>query len=478
MERPTQLVWLRNDLRIDDNPALYEASQHGPVEVLYIHNPGQWQSHNLSSGRLALTGHALRGLAWRLAKRGIPLHCLLADSFDKLPKVLARFLDGNKTIGGIHWNNEYGLDEQKRDQAVEALCRSMQLPTNNYHASVLIPPSAIRTGNGQAYKVFTPFRKAWLKTFHHFDTQPLPPPEPQGKEIPFTEPDPGPLADAIAQTNVAGWPQHEQDASKQLDAFLLHSIHHYADHRDIPAVDGTSRLSPALTIGMLSPRQCLQRARWYNEGLIAEGQPGITTWINELLWREFYLHVLADRPDICKGNAYRRGTESIPWRRDTQEFEAWCQGETGFPLVDAAMRQLNETGWMHNRLRMLTAMFLSKYLLIDWRMGESWFMQKLTDGHFASNNGGWQWAASTGTDAVPYFRLLSPVRQAQRFDPDAHFIKTWLPHLNDVPAKIIHQPGHPELLAHGHPPPIVDLREARQRCLSAFSENTQRQAIA
>jgi len=211
----------------------------------------------------------------------------------------------------------------------------------------------------------------------------------------------------------------------------------------------------------------------FNHGEYFSGQVGALTWLNELIWREFYQHLLAENPRLSCYKPYRIDTEHVPWRYDSEEFMRWTEARTGFPLVDAAMRQLNQTGWMHNRLRMVAAMFLCKYLLIDWRWGERYFMEHLIDGEIAANNGGWQWCASTGTDAAPYFRLLSPVRQAERFDPHGEFQKHWLPELASVPAKILFQPGHPQLLATGYPPPMIDTRAARERVLQAFATGKQ-----
>jgi len=194
----------------------------------------------------------------------------------------------------------------------------------------------------------------------------------------------------------------------------------------------------------------------------------VQTWLSELVWREFYTHVLADFPRVSRNRPFRPETDAIAWREPGADFARWCEGRTGYPLVDAAMRQLGATGWMHNRLRMVTAMFLSKYLLIDWRHGERFFCEQLVDVELAANNGGWQWSASTGTDAAPYFRVLSPVRQAERFDADGAFVRRWLPELAALPAKVLLQPGHPMLLAAGYPEPLVELKGARERVLIAF----------
>jgi deoxyribodipyrimidine photo-lyase len=215
-------------------------------------------------------------------------------------------------------------------------------------------------------------------------------------------------------------------------------------------------LSPYLAVGAVSLRQCLWSALDANQGRLEGGNQGLSTWINELIWREFYKHIVRGFPEVCRYRPFKADTASIPWRHDAQLFQQWCRGLTGFPLVDAAMRQLNETGWMHNRLRMVTAMFLTKHLLVDWRWGERYFMNKLVDADFAANNGGWQWSASTGADAAPYFRVFNPTRQSQRFDPEGRFIRRYLPHMAGLDNAAIHDPAPLERAAIGYPMPIVD----------------------
>jgi deoxyribodipyrimidine photo-lyase len=229
-------------------------------------------------------------------------------------------------------------------------------------------------------------------------------------------------------------------------------------------------LSAYLAAGVISVRQCLHAVLSRNHGELDSGNPGAVVWINELLWREFYKHILVGFPRVSMGRAFRRDTEALPWRHAPDELAAWQQGRTGYPIVDAAMRQLLATGWMHNRLRMVAAMFLSKNLLIDWREGERWFMRHLIDGDLAANNGGWQWSASTGTDSVPYFRLFNPHSQSRRFDPEGRFLRQWLPELDALSDRQIHDPSSAGalFLPAGYPPPIVDLGMSRARALDAF----------
>ncbi len=264
------------------------------------------------------------------------------------------------------------------------------------------------------------------------------------------------------------WPAGEEAASDNLERFLRFRGRHYKQQRDFPNVRGTSELSPYLALGMISYRQCLQAVMSENSGHLADGDAGLTSWVNELIWREFYQHVAVGFPQVCRHQPFQEHTKQLRWRDDDKGFQAWCEGRTGYPIVDAAMRQLVTTGWMHNRLRMVTAMFLSKHLLIDWQRGEAFFMRHLIDGEFCANNGGWQWAASTGTDAAPYFRIFNPTTQSTRFDPEGEFIAHWLPELKSLPKKARHAPPQDMLNPTDYPAPIVDHKAARQRALDAF----------
>ena len=267
------------------------------------------------------------------------------------------------------------------------------------------------------------------------------------------------------------WPAGEDHAQARLQTFIEKKIKHYAAHRDFPALDGTSTLSPYLAAGIISPRQCLKAAMDVNGQRLESGDESVLSWINELIWREFYKHILMGFPRVSMNKAFKMSTENIRWDNDEALFAAWCEGRTGYPLVDAAMRQLKQIGWMHNRLRMVTAMFLVKDLLIDWRWGEKFFMQHLIDGDLAANNGGWQWAASTGTDAAPYFRVFNPVSQSQKYDPAGEFIRRYCPELRDCDNKTLHAPyalsGQYSLLFN-YPRPIIDHAAARQRVLHVF----------
>ena len=265
------------------------------------------------------------------------------------------------------------------------------------------------------------------------------------------------------------WTAGEHAALTRLGAFANQRIGAYKDDRDAPAINGTSVLSPYLAAGVLSPRQCLRAAMDANKGLYTKGKKGPDAWINEILWRDFYKHFVVGFPHVVKRRPYKLDTEAIEWDENDELLGAWKDGRTGYPIVDAAMRQLEQTGWMHNRLRMIVAMFLTKDLFLDWRLGEKHFAEKLVDYDFASNNGGWQWSASTGADAAPYFRIYNPSSQSKRHDPEGAFIKKFVPELGDVPATKIHDPAEGgALFASDYPAPIVDHSQARERAIDAF----------
>lgn len=269
------------------------------------------------------------------------------------------------------------------------------------------------------------------------------------------------------------WPVGESYAQDMLNNFIQDHIQDYHLKRDFPASKGSSLLSPYLNSGLLSIRQCLAALFKTNNAQFHIYHQGQETWLNELIWREFYQHILYSFPRLSRYQPFKLNTQHIPWRHADLDFEAWKLGQTGIPIVDAGMRQLLATGWMHNRVRMITAMFLTKNLLIDWRQGEQWFMQNLIDGDLAANNGGWQWCASTGTDAVPYFRIFNPISQSEKFDPNGDYIRQWLPELAHLNAKTIHQPyaKNPHI-ALKYPQPIVDLKQSRLRTIDIFKTHS------
>lgn len=464
-----QLIWFRNDLRVQDNTALTAALEAGPTLALFLLSPAQWRAHDDAPAKIDFQLRALQALADELHQLNIPLLVRVADNWSSAPRVLAR-LCREYRIRRVHANEEYGVNEASRDQSVAEQLTDQDVDFSLYLDQLLFRPGTLLTRSGGYFKVFSQFRKACLQHLHLAPPGCLPRPSPQPPMDIHSDPVPVSVADCPPPDEAlrAHWPADEQAARQRLQLFADDHLHEYDEQRDLPAEPGTSQLSPYLTSGLLSPRQCLHAALMTNQGELDSGNTGVTTWINELLWREFYKHILVGYPRVSRHRAFRLHTEAVPWRDAPDELAAWQQGRTGFPLIDAAMRQLLATGWMHNRLRMVVAMFLSKNLLIDWRQGERFFMQHLIDGDLAANNGGWQWSASTGTDAVPWFRLFNPITQSQRFDPQGRFIKHWLPELCELDRREIHDPSPISRAICGYPAPIIDLADSRARALAAF----------
>ncbi|SDN36638.1 deoxyribodipyrimidine photo-lyase [Vreelandella arcis] len=462
-----QLVWLRNDLRIHDNTALAAAAAKGPVIAVFLRTVPQWQAHGHGINKIDFWARGVAAVKESLDGLNITLLHRDIDHFGEAPATLLDIAREHH-IDQLHFNVEYPLNEQRRDHAVINAFKQAEIPAHGYHDGVAFAPGTLLTGKGDYYGVFTPFSNAWHK---HITPEQLALRDTPDVQSPLAiNSDPLPALPSFDESPVdkQQWPAGEQAAGDRLERFLRFRGRHYNAQRDFPKVRGTSELSPYLALGMISPRQCFQAVMGENDGHLADGDKGLTTWVSELIWREFYQHVAVGFPQVCRHQPFQAHTQQLAWRDDHDGFQAWCEGRTGYPLVDAAMRQLVTTGWMHNRLRMVTAMFLSKHLLIDWRWGEAFFLRHLVDGEFCANNGGWQWAASTGTDAAPYFRIFNPTTQSTRFDPDGEFIAHWLPELAALPAKARHAPPRDMLTKLDYPAPIVDHKAARQRALEAF----------
>lgn len=487
---PRQLVWFRSDLRLEDNPALFRACQQGEVVAVFVHSPEQWQEHGWGDLKTAFVLSNLHALAQQLRQLNIPLKILTVTRFSYAPQALlelAKELGINKLL----FNDEYEWNEQQRDNAVVEAFTQAGINVERFTDQVIFPPGSIRTGKGDFYTVFTPFYRNWLSQLKPEHLVPLPAPQAQAP----TQLANDPLPAFVSSQQLKLWPAGEAAAHQKLQDFAEQALNNYDQQRDFPALAGTSQISAYLAAGVLSPRQGLAAAQMHSAGRFMDKSTGAGVWVSELVWREFYRHLLIGFPRISKGRAFKPATEKLAWRsiensKVQRDLQAWQTGQTGFPIIDAAMRQLLETGWMHNRLRMLVAMFLSKNLLIDWRVGEAFFMQHLIDGDLAANNGGWQWAASTGTDAVPYFRIFNPYTQSAKFDPQGEFIRHYLPELAHLNNKDIHQPPANKLVvdklseglftnesfgdesgnrkSSSYPAPIIDLKLSRDRVMQAF----------
>jgi deoxyribodipyrimidine photo-lyase len=369
----------------------------------------------------------------------------------------------------LTFNRDYGPYARRRDARVREAASKAGVQVREFKDRVIFEAAELRNQQGRPYLVYTPYRRAWHARFEQDPEEPqrsprLPRPvKVTGRNVLPSAADLG-LEDDATDLPSAG----EEAARRRLRRFLEGPVEEYARRRDLPGVDGTSRLSPYLRLGAISIRTCVHAAlRLIEERREARG--GARKWIDELVWREFYHAVLEDHPHVLR-RSLKPEFDRVRWNRDDAGFAAWCAGLTGYPFVDAGMRQLAATGWMHNRVRMVVASFLVKDLLIDWRRGEVFFMQRLVDGDPASNSGGWQWAASTGTDAQPYFRIFNPVTQGERFDPDGRYVREFVPELRDVPTRFIHKPWTaPEPPGH-YPPPIVDHAERRTEALRRFEQ--------
>jgi deoxyribodipyrimidine photo-lyase len=395
-------------------------------------------------------------LARELEKRGVPLIVRAGHPEELIPKLLIE--TGARLVS---FNEDATPFARRRDTAVRLAVEQSGGEVLQRLDHVVFRAGEIRSASGGPYAVYSPYKRTWWKRWQLEPRLPegprrLPPPIPgfAAERIPTAGPT-GQGEDCKLPTGGAA------AANRRLDRFLAGAAERYHEDRDRPDVDGTSRLSPYLRFGAISVRQCFARAE---EAIRAEPRlrQGVEKWGDELVWREFYSAILEENPRVLREN-HRREFDSVVWNEDPDGFEAWCQGRTGYPIVDAGMRQLRKTGWMHNRVRMIVASFLTKDLLIDWREGERFFFQHLVDGDPASNNGGWQWAASTGTDAQPYFRIFNPVTQGKRWDPEGRYVRRWIPELRDVPAPHVHAPWKS---AHStcYPTPIAD--HARRRALA------------
>ncbi|MFN0132909.1 MAG: cryptochrome/photolyase family protein [Phycisphaerales bacterium] len=485
----TTLVWFRADLRTRDHAALHAAALDGPVQALFVACPGEWRAHDDAPAKIDLIMRTLAVLRADLAALGIPFTILAVPTAQAMPDAVVRTA-GDIRCDTIRFNRQYELDEARRDERTIRLASASGVRTIAHDDQSILAPGFVRTREGKPFTVFTPFKRAWMALLDERGgladgTAPLQVPIARSPLPPPLDTAPDPIVAAFLTKGLpspdrarfaALWPAGEHEATRRLRAFVSGPLARYATDRDRPDLVGTSALSPYLAIGAISPRQCLAAALDAKSRLPASAAASIDTWISELIWREFYIHVMAAFARVVMGRAFKAATDRLPWRHDESDFARWAEGRTGVPIVDAGMRQLLATGWMHNRLRMITAMYLSKNLFIDWRRGERHFMRHLVDGFFASNNGGWQWSASTGTDAAPYFRMFNPVSQSRRVDPAGDHIRRWVPELTGVTGDAIHDPhdekfGLPPLARAGldYPPPMADQAASRERVMAAFA---------
>lgn len=473
------LIWFREDLRIDDNSALYHACQqsHDGVVGLYILTPETWRSHDMAACRVEFVLRGLAKLQDDLQALNIPLYLLSLDTFAETPKALVALCQYWK-MTSVFANQLLGVDEQRRDNTVSQMLTEAGIAWSLHHDQTIIEPSALKTQQEHHYTVFTPYKKAWLAKLKQGVPALLPKPNSQ-PDLKLSLPEHLPVITQVPLTlphwqssiDTSLWPAGEQAAFTRLVTFMDADVNQYDKLRDFPNLNKTSQLSPYLAAGMLSPRRVLHAIMDKNQGSLDTNSQGILTWLSEIIWREFYKMILYSFPRVSMHQPFKMNTRKLIWYDNAEHFERWQQGLTGYPIVDAAMRQLKQTGWMHNRCRMITAMFLSKLLWLDWRLGESYFMQSLIDGDLALNNGGWQWSASTGNDAVPYFRIFNPLLQSKKYDPDGDYIRHYCPELADFDKVSIHAPyEYNSLLASkvNYPRPLVSYVDARAYAIAAF----------
>ncbi len=456
--------WIRRDLRLGDNPALALAlAQATTVIPLFILDPNILNSpyHRAAHKRQAFLFGGLRQLDEDLRTRGSRLIVRRGQPLAVLSRVRAE-----TNAAAILAAEDFSPFARRRDALAAA-----HLPLALVNSLVVHHPDTVVKADGRPYTVFTPFSRAWKARPGPLARDLLPAPA-------QLSPPPAIAATSLpAAADAAHVIPGEAHAREALHVFTQAAIYDYALRRNRLDGDGTSALSPYLRFGMISAREVAVAAQ---QAIIAaphaEARHSAEAWLNELIWREFYTAILYHAPGV-RQQACRPELRGITWTNDERAFVAWCQGRTGYPVVDAAMRQLTETGWMHNRARMIVASFLVKDLLIDWRWGEKWFMQHLMDSDPASNNGGWQWVAGVGTDASPFFRVFNPVRQSQLFDPAGDFARAWIPELRRVPDEHIHEPWTMSeavqrkarcLVGKDYPAPIIDHAYARERALASY----------
>ena len=462
---PTSIWWVRRDLRLTDNQALAAAiSQADQTIPLFIFDEKILHSAYTGQKRLAFLLSGLRELNTALTRLGSQLIIRTGEPLVELQKIV------NETgATAIFAEADFSPYAQRRDQRI-----ARELPLELVGSLTVFPPDAVLKANGSPYTVYTPFSRTWKSLPRPVEADILP--APTSLSTPsnlHSEPLP---TKPLLSTSVPFLPG-EAEAQRRLRRFVIRAVLTYQKDRNRMDLDGTSRLSPYLRFGMLSARQAAVAAtESLQQAATAEAEKSAATWLNELIWREFTIAILYHVPRVRTEN-FQKKFDAFPWENNSDHFAAWCEARTGYPVIDAAMRQLVQTGWMHNRARMIVASFLVKHLLIDWRWGEKFFMQHLIDGDPAANNGGWQWTAGSGTDAAPYFRVFNPMLQGEKFDPNGKYVRYWVPELINVSTKYIHAPWTMPLaeqhragcqVGKNYPAPIIEHKAARARALAAY----------
>jgi len=427
--KKVNFFWFRRDLRLEDNHGLYEALKSGsPVIPLFIFDKEILDKlEEKEDKRVQFLHTELSRIKNQLKKFGSDLIVKYGRPEEIWKELLEEY-----NIGSIYVNRDYEPYARQRDEKIAELAKDSGAGFFDFKDQVIFDCDEILKDDGDPYVVYTPFSRKWLDNYENSMSDPFPSTEYFDSFKSFN-------AEEMPTLKSMGFKPVEFEVPKrEVDASILNE---YSDKRDLPAENATSRISVHLRFGTVSIRHLTKKARIHHSD----------SWLNELIWRNFYQVIIWHFPDRIE-NAFKKKYDKISWRNDEKEFDAWCKGKTGYPIVDAGMRQLNETGFMHNRVRMITASFLTKHLLIDWRWGEAYFAKKLLDFELGSNNGGWQWAAGSGCDAAPYFRVFNPYLQTKKFDPDKKYIKKWVP----------------EFGTDEYPDPIVEHKAARVRALETY----------
>lgn len=429
--KTVNIFWFRRDLRLEDNAGLYHALKScNPVLPVFIFDKNILDRlPDKTDKRVVFIHAALQEMQSALEKLGSSLEVFYstpAEAFEKLCSVYH--------VGEVFTNHDYEPYAKERDKAIAAFLRSKGAGLHTFKDQVILEKDEVIKDDGKPYTVFTPYSRKWKAVLNDFHLKAYPT-EKYFNNFFKQAVKPIPALSELGFANV-----DTEFPSKTLQEELVSK---YQQQRDIPAIRGTSRLGVHLRFGTVSIRKIAKQSAGLSE-----------TFLNELIWRDFYQMILWHFPHVGHGKAFKPAYDLVEWRKDEEAFDKWCQGQTGYPIVDAGMRELNETGFMHNRVRMIVASFLAKHLLLDWRLGEAYFAEKLLDFDLAANNGGWQWAAGSGCDAAPYFRIFNPYLQTKKFDPQLAYINKWVPELNEL----------------NYPKPIVDHEFARKRCLEVYKK--------
>ncbi len=438
MNETLSIFWFRRDLRLNDNSGLYHALKNEKnVQPIFIFDPNILNElEDKTDARVTFIHQEVVKLNEELKKNGVSLWVFYARPDDVFEKIIPKIIDKKVELKNVYTNHDYEPYALDRDKRIQQILNKKSSQLLTFKDQCIFEKREVVKDDGLPYTVFTPYKNKWFKTLKAFHLKSYPTEKYSENfnkhfqvlnqiEIPSLQ------SMGFSKSNLE-FPKIEFESI----------LKDYAIHRDIPSIKGTSKISLHLRFGTVSIRELARKALGKSD-----------SWLNELIWRDFYFQILWNFPHVSS-SAFKSEYERIPWRNNEKEFDKWCNGETGYPIVDAGMRELNSTGFMHNRIRMVVASFLTKHLLIDWKWGEAYFAKKLLDFELSSNNGGWQWAAGSGCDAAPYFRIFNPYEQTKKFDPELKYIKKWVPEFQEL----------------NYPSPIVDHKLARERCLAAYKK--------